>query len=227
MPLSDYARVLGRRWPLLVGSAVLCVTIALALFVVQRPTYHSWVKISLNPARPEFGTALAINNLLSNYSQQLVTMRLLGDISDRLRLDLPAETLASYIKVTPQQDNFLIVLEVIYPDPVVAERIAATLAQTFVDEQNAANAERSRNDRIDLEVLDAPEPARINWPKLEVLVGAGLLGGILLGILMAFILEFAHDTLTTMDEVEHTLGLPLLGAIPSQPRSMHLSGGER
>lgn len=52
-------------------------------------------------------------------------------------------------------------------------------------------------------------------PRLSLNAGLGLLGGLTLGLLLAFLLESLDDSIKSADEVERTLMLPLLGTIPN------------
>jgi capsular polysaccharide biosynthesis protein len=214
MPPKDYLKIIAKHLRLIVLAGLLGLAAGLTLTAISTPMYRSAIKVSVNPARPEYGTALTINNLLSNYSLQLTTVKLAQEVVNRLRLDVAPEALLGRIRVTPQQDNFMLLIEADNADPAMAERIASTLAATFVNQQNAANAEASRQDRIDLSVLDDPEPAKQSKPRLEINVLAGILAGILLGIVLAFGMEYLDDTVKTADDAESVLAMPVIGAIP-------------
>jgi capsular polysaccharide biosynthesis protein len=214
MTPQEYLVVVVKRWRLIGAMIVVGLLVGIILTVTATQLYRSTIKISVNPARPEYGTALTINNLLNNYSLQLTTVKLAQDVVDQLRLDVAPEALLGRVKVTPQQDNFMLLIEADNPDARTAERIAATLAKTFVNQKNAENAEASRQDRIDLSVLDDPEPAKLYRPRAEVNIMAGLLAGVLLGVLVAFGLEYFDDTLKTSEDVERVLVMRTLGAIP-------------
>jgi protein tyrosine kinase modulator len=215
MTPQEYLAIIIKRWWLIGALTLIGLIGGLALTLITTPMYRSAVKISVNPARPEYGTALTINNLLNNFSLQLTTVKLAQDVVDQLRLDIAPETLLGRIKVTPQQDNFMLLIEADNADPHTAERIAATFASTFVNQYTAANAEASRQDRIDLSVLDEPDPAKLNKPHMAINLAAGLLGGLLVGIMLAFVLEYVDDTLKTVEDVERVLSARTLGVIPA------------
>jgi protein tyrosine kinase modulator len=215
MTPQEYLTIITKRWWLIGALTLIGLIGGLALTLITTPMYRSAVKISVNPARPEYGTALTINNLLNNFSLQLTTVKLAQDVVDQLRLDVAPEALLGHIRVTPQQDNFMLLIEADNADPRTAERIAATLASTFVNQYTAANAEASRQDRIDLSALDEPDPATLDKPRMEINLAAGLLGGMLVGIVLAFVLEYLDDTLKTVEDVERVLSARTLGAIPA------------
>jgi capsular polysaccharide biosynthesis protein len=214
MTAQEYAQIIVKRWQLIAAALVVGVVAGVVLSLAMTPLYRSAIKISVNPARPDYGTALTVNNLLSNYSLQLTTVRLAQEVVDQLRLDIAPETLLGRVRVMPQQDNFMLLIEADNPDPRTAERIANALATTFVNHKTAENAEAPRQDRIDLSVLDQPEPAKLHRPRIEINTIALGLGGLLLGVFLAFVLEYLDDTLKSVDDVERVLAMPALGAIP-------------
>ena len=59
--------------------------------------------------------------------------------------------------------------------------------------------------------------------RILMVVAAGLLGTVL-GIAIAFGLEFLNNSFRTQDDVEHYLGLPVLAAIPDL-RNPPVAGG--
>jgi len=215
MSPREYLHIVAKRWWLIAATTVIGLVVGVVLTQSMTPVYRSAIRISVNPARPDYGTALTVNNLLSNYSIKLTTVTLAQAVVDRLRLDIAPETLIGKIKVTPQQDNFMLLIEADDPDPHMAERIALTLATTFVNQYTADNAEAPRQDRIDLSLLDTPDPARLSKPKLQINALAGLLGGLIIGIVLAFALEYMNDTIKTTDDVERVMSMPTLGAIPN------------
>ena len=111
MTSQDYLKIITKRWWLIGALMAGGLLVGLVLTLITTPLYRSSIKISVNPARPEYGTALTINNLLSNFSLQLTTVKLAQDVVDQLRLDIAPETLLGRVKVTPQQDNFMLLIE--------------------------------------------------------------------------------------------------------------------
>jgi capsular polysaccharide biosynthesis protein len=215
MTAQDYLKIITKRWWLIGGLLAIGLVAGLLLTVLTTPLYRASIKISVNPSRPEYGTALVINNLLSNFSLQMTTVKLAQEVVDELRLDIAPETLLGRVKVTPQQDNFMLLVEATNPDPRTAEHIATTLAATFVSAYTAGNAEASRQDRIDLSLLDDVEQAKLYRPRVEINVAAGALIGLLFGIVLAFALEYVDDSVKTVDDVERIMSIRTIGAIPA------------
>jgi capsular polysaccharide biosynthesis protein len=215
MSPREYLHIIAKRWWLIAATTAIGLIAGIVLTLMTTPIYRSAIKISVNPARPDYGTALTVNNLLTNYSIRLQTVTLAQSVVDQLRLDIAPETLLGKIKVTPEQDNFMLLIEADDPNPQTAEQIALTLATTFVNQYTAENAEAPRQDRIDLSLLDTPDPARLNKPKLEINLPAGLLAGMIIGVVLAFVLEYIDDTIKTTEDIDRVMAMPTLGSIPA------------
>jgi len=77
---------------------------------------------------------------------------------------------------------------------------------------------------IDVHEIAKPDsaPARPNVPLL-LSVGAGL--GLILGLILAFFLEYLDTSVKTLDDVERYLGVPVLAVIPKDVGVLHKQSG--
>ncbi|MGH8092813.1 MAG: GumC family protein [Chthoniobacterales bacterium] len=69
----------------------------------------------------------------------------------------------------------------------------------------------------------APGPAR---PRVGLNLGLGALIGLVLGIGLAFFIEYLDTSVKTMDDVEALLSVPVLGIIPQNVRLLHKESGD-
>ncbi len=214
MQLRSYAAILMKRGWLVVLMALAGLLGAVALTRVQVPIYRSSIRLLVVPARYELGVSLAGKNLLGQLSLELQSPNLAEEVSQGLRLDVPALALLGHTRVSNEEDKYVINLSVDNPDPERAQTIASAWARAFVDRYNARSLEVDRRDRVDVEIYDKATPAELNRPKLLMNVVVGTLGGLLLGIFLVFGLEYLDDTLKAPEDVERYVGLTTLGAIP-------------
>jgi len=70
-----------------------------------------------------------------------------------------------------------------------------------------------RSSRLDV-VDPAAVPGNPSRPSLRIFLAAGLLGGIVIGLLGAFVLESTDHTVHTPQQIENATQIPLLGVIP-------------
>ncbi|MGI8890639.1 MAG: GumC family protein [Chthoniobacterales bacterium] len=69
----------------------------------------------------------------------------------------------------------------------------------------------------------APYPAR---PRVTLNLALGALVGLLLGVGLAFFIEYLDTSVKTMEDVENLLGVPVLAIIPQKIGLLHRVGGD-
>ena len=71
------------------------------------------------------------------------------------------------------------------------------------------------NGVTNVSIVDLARPAFApSKPKKKLIVAAAIFAGLFLGVLLAFLLEYLENTFRIPEDVEHKLGLPLLGILP-------------
>ncbi len=78
-----------------------------------------------------------------------------------------------------------------------------------------------------VQILDSASPAFRIGTTLRQRVILGVLVGLLLGLAGAFFLEYLDQTIKSSADIERVLGVPLLGAIPHDPKLTKGAGGRR
>lgn len=218
MELRDYARILLKRGWIIVLVAFVAATSALIFskFFIT-PEYRSSVRLTAKPARPgDYGSGLAIKNVLWNLSEQLRSDEVVQEAANRLQLDLPLETLRGRITTDPDEARFTIRIDAWDYDPVIAQQIAQAFAQVFVEKNTRDNLEVDQRDRILVDILNNAKYGERIKPRNKVNTLAGGIMGLLLGGLIAFGLEYVEaGTVHTVEDVERYVGVPVLGAIPA------------
>lgn len=79
-----------------------------------------------------------------------------------------------------------------------------------------------------VEIYDPAEPAlKQVSPKLGLNVALGVLVGLIVGVGLAFFIEYLDTSVKTIDDVEQALGSPVLGVIPQNVSSLLEEGPDR
>ena len=219
MEFRTYARILLRRWPLILLMAGLAAGAALVYAARAPRVYRATAHLSVTPSIIDFYTGEAIQRLLNNYALQLKSTRFAAQIAGRLQPPEPVERVAGKVRAVAASSEYRIAIEVDDADPVRAQQIANAAAAGFVEKIRAEAAGREKRD-IEIEVLEeaaVPGAPFTPRPRRDAF-GAAILGAII-GAGLAFLLEFWEDTLRTAEEAESLLALPVLGAIPNADTS--------
>lgn len=222
MEIQAYLKILRRRWwilallPLITaGSAFGVSKFLLSERVEGYPVYRASVQLSIEPARPDLGLTTSVKALLRNYAVRLDTKQMARRIIDQAKLDMVDEELTSMWHISSDDSNFTMLIEVDNPDPIVAQQIAQTMTDLFIQDRKKWNEGQDRRDQVDVEQVDD-----VRWslykPKIKVNTLAGGVFGLLLGGGIVALLEWLEAAyVRSRDDLERTAGLPVLGAIPT------------
>jgi capsular polysaccharide biosynthesis protein len=214
LQLRDYWPVFRKRWPLILAVIVVAVVASYLFTRLQTPIYRATLFLTATPARNDYGQTLVIEQRLRQFSRQLQTDQLAERVNEQLKLDLAIERLRSKVKVAAVSEDLLLQIDVDDTDPNNARNIAYQWGKEFVAFHQNLNAAVDPQNRIEIDLLDKPQPAVLNWPKRSQIVAAAAILALLLGTMLAFVLEYLDDTLKSAADVDRFVGLPVLAAIP-------------
>ncbi|MEG0836554.1 MAG: polysaccharide biosynthesis tyrosine autokinase [Akkermansia sp.] len=133
------------------------------------------------------------------------------------RLDIVRTTIKSWDKVVHDKESILRQKVVGDQDYLFAKREYDDAQERYKELEKRYFSETSRLSvpRIPIVIYAHPTlPSRPDWPKVPLNLMIGALGGLFLGILIAFVLEYFDTTVKTMEEVEKVLDAPVMGVIP-------------
>jgi capsular polysaccharide biosynthesis protein len=220
MRIKDFLTIFITR-----GWVVIVLTIATALGAIvvsklQEPAWRVSTRIAVTPARADLGLSETINRVLRNYGEHLTTRRMAQIAIDRLRLQdkdasMTADKLRKELRVSAQLGNYTLQLDVEDRDPNRARDVAIVLSTVFVEEHTQKMADIDPRDRLNAAIMDQPTWPRLIRPKTKVNALGGAVLGFVLGALLVVAWELLDDRIKTGEQLEHTTGLPVLGAIPA------------
>jgi capsular polysaccharide biosynthesis protein len=215
MQLIDYVTIIRRRWWIILLAGVVAAASAYIFTRFQERVYRSEASYLVQPNRLDNGLLIVLRDRMNSYKSVALAPIQLEKISADLRLDRSADWLLNKrVAIQARPEEQLMVIQVDYPDPDVAPRLANAIGDNMVALVNAQNSAIEGTDRINILVNQPARPAVLYWPQTRVIVPAGLLLGLVLGLILAFVIEALDDTLKSPADVERFAGLPILGAIP-------------
>lgn len=220
MELTDYLRILRKRGWIVLVVALVTAAAAFGVSRLQTPVYTASVKLSVNPARADWGLSNTTKDLLRNYAENMRTHKMAQEVIDRAKLDMDTSSLLGKLYLSPAADTFTLQIEARDTDPQVAMTIAQTMAEVFVEDRDAWNQRQDKRDRIEVSILDSVWNLGYQQysPNTRVNTLVGAIVGVLLGLLVVFFLEWLEqDVIRAGADVERTLQVAVLGAIPSLP----------
>jgi capsular polysaccharide biosynthesis protein len=201
---------------LIILLALLTAAAAFGFSKVQTPIYESKLRMLVQPARTDFGQSQAAKLLLRGYVQWIKSSYRAGAVIDELKLDMTPEQLLGDVKVASDESSFVIELSAENTNPDLANDIARTWGNIFIQWRVDNNATQRKEDRVDVEFIDDPR-AGLDRPNTKINTAAGAVFGGLLGMIMVIALEWLESgVMRRSEDVERYLEIPVIGSIPSK-----------
>jgi capsular polysaccharide biosynthesis protein len=150
----------------------------------------------------------ADNTLITTLKVIIQDSTVLDKVVKKLDLPYPPETLSGKILVGSIDNSQVVTITVTDSNPEQAAIIANTIAETYKEEIPAIMNFK------DITLLSEAKvyPIPINEDQNKTIIIA-LIGGIVIGIGLAFLLDSLNDSVRKEDEVEELLGIPVLGSV--------------
>lgn len=214
---------------------------AIISFFLITPKYEVSTQLLVN--RSQVGENFTTNEvqtniqLINTYSVIIMSPRILDIVADEIQGQFEnenGEISAGYLKekitVNSQNDSQVLNITVEDEDPHKAALIANNVADVFQKEiptiMNVDNVSI-------LTEAEVPEGLAPVSPKPLLNIAIAIVVGLMLGVGLAFLLEYFDNTIKTEQDIEKYLELPVLGVIATfntedfQHQNIHQIRGER
>lgn len=216
--LKELFLTLKKRLSLIALITILFATISgLISFFYLTPIYQASTQILVNQSKNEQNTYSAGEvqtnlQLINTYNVIIKSPAILDLVIKELDLNMTTGQLNGKITVQSEQNSQVVTISVQDSDPNLAADIANKTASIFQTEiKNIMNV-----DNVSIlakaVVLDNQSPIK---PQPLMNIAIALVVGLMIGVGVAFLMEYLDNTIKTEQDIEQTLGLPVLGAIPT------------
>lgn len=214
--LQDLFKTIRKRLGLIALLTLLAVLIAGAIsYFLLTPVYETSTEILVNQNPAETGQLINQNiqtdlQLINTYSGIIKSPAILDQVVEELNLDMNSDQLDDNITVSNAEQSQIVNIAVQDEDPARAVDIANTTVDVFENDiQELMNVDNvSVLSRAILR--ENPEPASPN-PVLNMAIAA--IVGLMLGVGIAFLLEYLDTTIKNEQDIEEVLGIPVIGVI--------------
>lgn len=215
MTINEYIRILRKRGWIIVLSALLAAIAGYGISALQEEVYRASAHVSTVPARPDWGLGNISKDLMRNFALNIRTPENASEAIARAQLDMNPYDFLGNVDVADDASTFTIEIQARAGEPAVAQTMALTFADLFVEERTQYYAQQDKRDRIEVKLRTRNLPVAQIQPKPMVNAIAGSVLGLLFGIgVVLFLTWLEADLLRTPAAIERTLELPVLGAIP-------------
>jgi capsular polysaccharide biosynthesis protein len=210
--------ILLRRVGVIILVTVVITGSAVGFSLYQTPTYQATVKMLVsqkNPGGPNLGGDIAgLQEVTLTVARAVPTQPVAQRVVEQLNQpELSAGEVLANMSVEPDPGTMFINISYEDSDPQRAQLIANTVAET--SSQKISDVMLGANPIVARIWQPATLPENPVSPNPERNGIIALLLGGLLGVGLAFLLEYVEDSWTSPEEVEEVSGVPTFGVIPA------------
>lgn len=215
--LQELFGVLRKRLFLIISLAIIAVAASAAVsYFYLTPVYQTSatliIKNSDNQTQEKYNlTEMQTDlKLINTYKGMITGEPVLEEVIKELDLDMSPGQLAGKISVENQNETMIMKINVKDPDPYLAADIANKTAEVFIKE--AEDIMGVENIEIYPEAKVSPNQGPVS-PNPQLNIAIALIVGLMVGVGLAFLLEYLDNTIKTEQDIEKTLELPVIGVV--------------
>lgn len=213
--LRELMQTLRKRLSLIILITLTAIFVSGGVsFFLLTPVYESSTQLLVNQSKSDQSAynnpgQIQTNLQLINTYKEIITSPV---ILDKVSKDLGMKTsdIQSQMTVSNQNDSQVVSLAVQDTDPAKAAEIANKTAEVFQKDIPGIMNVDNVTVLTKAEVGEKQSPVKPK-PLLNIAIAAVV--GLMIGIGLSFLLEFLDNTIKTEQDVEKTLGVPVLGSI--------------
>jgi len=219
LSLKDVLGILRRRfWIVLAVVFVAVVAAALLSYVVLPPVYQADTSLIVNErsnvaqstAGVDIGQIQTSQALAVTYAKIITSRAIMQDTIDTLRLPETVKQLTKMTTVQVQGQTEIIAISVRDKDAARAALMANTVASSFIT-QLPTLVNRVEN----VSVIDRAVPVTDQVsPRPLLNIAVAFVAACMLGVLLAFLVDYFDDTVKTSDDIKKLFGFRVLAVVP-------------
>ncbi|WP_078378861.1 YveK family protein [Sutcliffiella halmapala] len=216
--LRELFQTLKKRLSLIIIITIIATTVSgVVSFFLLTPIYQTSTQLLVNQSSNNEQAMYNVNDIRTNlelmntYNVIIKSPRILELVQEELNLDRSVNSLNNQIQVSSQQNSQVLSITVQDEEPAMAVNIANTVANVFQRELPGIMNVDNVSVLAAAQLAENPSPIK---PRPALNMAIALVVGLMMGVGLAFLLEYLDNTIKTEQDIEKLLELPVLGAIP-------------
>jgi capsular polysaccharide biosynthesis protein len=225
LSLGDAGRIIWKRMPIILLVAVLLTALVVGLSRLQTPVYEASSKALIVEERQKDAAAQPLSSQVDGLNQLAVVMIQVADSRrvaeatiDRLNLNITPDEFVNHLSSSQVSETPFIEIKYKDSNPETARRIVNTVPQVLPGQLSDVNL--GTTGAITTKVFDpastpskpvSPDPLRNGFVAFVI--------GLMLGVGLAFLLDYRDKSWRSPEEVEIISGVPTYALIPRHKSS--------
>ncbi|QSW21309.1 capsular biosynthesis protein [Clostridium gasigenes] len=216
--IQELLDTLKKRWKLiLICTLTATLLSAIGTFFLIKPQYETGTKVFIGKEETKAKVKDYDNNevimyqkLLKTYSEVIKTKDLAKAAIKDSNVDIKPEKLLSNLTIVPLADTQILQIKFKSEMPNDAKKIVSAITDQFIE----LSSELVPNGNIQI-LEDVQVPKNPVSPNKKMNIAIAVLLGLMVGLGLAFLLEFLDDTFKSKDQMERELEIAVIGVIPN------------
>lgn len=218
--IEDLLEALRKRWKMIVGITLIATIIAAVVsFFLIKAKYEASTKLLIGKESSE---SQNLNNsdvqmyqqLVKTYSEVIRSEDLVQRAIENEELDITAETIVSGLNVAQLGTTQALKISYISTDKKLAKDVVDAVTDEFII--TAKDLIKNADVSI-IETVKLPESPVSPNKKMNIAIA--FLLGLMVGVGLAFLLEYMDNTFKTKEKLEDFMGIPVIGIIPDSDKN--------
>ncbi|MBM7539770.1 YveK family protein [Amphibacillus cookii] len=215
--LKEIVQVIRKRLGLILSLTIGATLISglVTIFFIT-PIYQANSQFLVNQNNAQTESAVELNDIRTNvelintYNVIIKSNRILNEVINELDLTISSNVLSDKLSVGNEDNSQVVTVTATDPDPAMAVTIANTVVEVFQDQID----ELMKVDNVSIlnEAQLSANPSPVS-PNLTLNAAIAFVLGAMVGVGLAFLLEFLDTSVKTEDDVEKVLSLPVIGVV--------------
>ncbi|WP_286230081.1 YveK family protein [Neobacillus mesonae] len=220
--LKELLETLRKRFRLIAIITFIAILISgVVSYFFLTPIYQASTQLLVNKSKDEqtpyqYGDVQTNLQLINTYNEIIKSPAILDIVIKELNLNMTVKELNGKITVENKTNSQVVNLSVQDSSAAEAAEIANKTAQVFQKEITKIMKVDNVSILAKATVEDNQGPIKPQ-PLLNIAIAAVV--GLMIGVGLAFVLEYFDNTIKNEQEIEAILGLPVLGVIPTMEES--------
>lgn len=204
-----------RLWLIALITIIAAMISGIVSFFVLTPVYQARTQILVNQESSEQQPLNAYTiqtniQLISTYNEIITSPVILEDVVKKLNLNVTAKQLSGQVQVTNSEDSQVAHIVVQDTNAKRATDIANTTAAVFQEKISSIMSIDNVSILSKAELADSLNPIK---PAPLMNIAIAIVVGLMLGVGLAFLLEYLDQNIKNEQDVERILQIPVIGVI--------------
>lgn len=225
--LKEIMEVLRKNIAIMVAAMLIFATAAFGyLQYFVPPKYEAVSQVLITQNAQDQNSAVQNSEIQANiqmvntYSVVIKSPRILKSAAAEISPNMSVESLANKVSVDSVQNSQVINIHAVDNKPENAIKIAEIVTQSFLKETPGM----MKVSNVEL-LADASTAQKVS-PNMKIGILAGMFGGLVIGVIIAFVRRMFDDQFKKEEEIVARLGVPVIGTIGNITASEENSDGQ-